>query len=108
MTVGASSAAGLLNITPGLKVICKQVIHRWKDKKEWIIVNKFFFSKKLKMKKKNGDEKNQLFFYWAEIIHFQYEETSSLADFTSALVVKLQRVKVGQKCRFWSILPLFC
>ena len=67
------------------------------------------------MKKKNEDEKNQLFFYWAEIIHFQYEETSNLADFkyvirffTSAMVRKLQRVKVDQKCRFWSILPLFC
>ena len=28
--------------------------------------------KKLKMKKKNEDEKNQLFFYWTEIIHFLF------------------------------------
>ena len=77
-------------------------------------MSKNFLKKKLKMKKKNEDEKNQLFFYWAEIIYFQYKETSNLADFkyvirffTSAMVGKLQRVKVDQKCRFWSILPLF-
>ena len=91
------------------------MIHRWKDKREWIIVSENFFSEKLKMKKKNEEEKNQLFFYLAEIIHFQYTETSNLADFkyvirffTFALVGKLQPVKVGQKCRFWSILTLFC
>ena len=54
------------------------------------------------MKKKNEDEKNQLFFYRAEIVRFQYKETSNLAHFkyvirifTSALVGKLQHVKVG-------------
>jgi len=67
------------------------------------------------VKKKNEDEKNQLFFYRAENVRFQYKETSNLADFkyvirifTSALVGKLQRIKVGPKCQFWSILPLFC
>ena len=70
--------------------------------------------KKTENEEENEDEKNQLFFYWAEIIHFQYKETSNLAEFKyvirffpSALVGKLHRVKVGQKCRFWSILPLF-
>ena len=66
------------------------------------------------MKKKNEEEKNQLFFYLAEIIHFQYKETSNLADFkyvirffTSALVGKLQRVKAGQNADFGRFYPFF-
>ena len=70
-----------LNVTPGLKMICEQVIPRRKDKNEWMVVNEKSFLKKLKMKKKNEDEKNQLFFYRAEIVHFQYIGTSNLADF---------------------------
>ena len=74
-------------------MICEQLIPRWKDKSEWMVVSEKSFFFKLKMKKKNEDEKNQLFFYKAEIVRFQYKETSNLADFkyvirifTSALV----------------------
>ena len=63
------------------------------------------------MKKKNEEEKNKLFFYKAEIVRFQYKETSNLCDFkyiirisTSALVGKLQRIKIGPK---WPILVDF-
>ena len=54
------------------------------------------FLKKNENEEENEDEKNQLFFYRAEIVHFQYKETSNLADFkyvirifTSALVGRL-------------------
>ena len=67
------------------------------------------------MKKKNEEEKNELFFYKTEIVSFQYKETSNLADFkyvirifTSALVGKLQRVKVeAHNANFGRFYPFF-
>ena len=63
--------------------------------------------KDLQGRSKNEEEKNELFFYKAEIVRFQYKETSNLADFkyvsrifTSALFGKLQRLKAGSKYQF--------
>ena len=34
-----------LNVTPGLKMICEQVVPQWKDKSEWMVVSEKYFLK---------------------------------------------------------------
>ena len=66
--------------------------------------NTFKKLKILKMKKKNEDAKNELFFCLMKNFHIHYTKTSNLADFKyvvilfiSSLDQKIQLVKIGQK-----------
>ena len=67
----------------------------------------------MKMKKKNEDEKNELFFCRTKKFHIQYAETSNLDSFKyvtisliSLLDRKIQLVKASQKQPKMGILSL--
>ena len=55
-------------IAPEGNMLYQKVIARWKDMTEWINLRIQIFDKKLKMKMKNEDEKNQLFFHYTKSV----------------------------------------
>ena len=67
----------------------------------------------MKLKKKNEDEKNELFFCWMKNFHIHYTKTSNLDNFKyvtifliSLLDQKIQLVKISQKQPKTGILSL--
>ena len=83
------------------------MIARWKDTFQWKEVIYQKIQNIMKMKKKNEDEKNELFFLPHKNFHIHHTETSNPADFkhvTNFLISLMYKIvqpfKDGLKCPF--------